>query len=106
MKPVRQYLLFSKTSRGCGLVTLALALAWVAHGAELESIGQWPGWSRGLAYGVAVSGNYAYLAVAEAGLQVLDVSNPANPQWVGGYDTSGGALGVAVSGNYAYVADD
>jgi len=38
-------------------------------------------------------------------LQVLDVSNPANPQWVGGYDTSGYADGVAVSGNYAYVAD-
>jgi hypothetical protein len=35
------------------------------------------------------------------GLQVLDVSNPANPQRVGGYDTSGLALGVAVSGNYS-----
>jgi hypothetical protein len=32
-------------------------------------------------------------------LQVIDVSNPANPQRVGGYDTSGEALGVAVSGN-------
>jgi len=30
---------------------------------------------------------------------VIDVSNPANPQRVGGYDTSGSALGVAVSGN-------
>ena len=40
-----------------------------------------------------------------AGLQVIDVSHPANPQWVGGYDTSGGASGVALSGNYAYVAD-
>ena len=89
MKPVRQYLLFSKTSRGCGLVTLALALAWVAHGAELELTAQWPGWSRGLAYGVALSGNYAYLADASAGLQVIDVSNPANSQRVGGYDTSG-----------------
>jgi hypothetical protein len=36
-----------------------------------------------------------------AGLQVIDVSNPNNPQRVGGYDTSGYALGVAVSGNYA-----
>ena len=36
---------------------------------------------------------------------MIDVSNPANPQWVGGYDTSGDAYGVAVSGNYAYVAD-
>jgi hypothetical protein len=38
-------------------------------------------------------------------LQVIDVSDPANPRRVGGYDTPGYALGVAVSGNYAYVAD-
>jgi hypothetical protein len=54
---------------------------------------------------VAVSGNYAYVADEAAGLQVIDVSNPANPQRVGGYDTSGFAQSVAVSGNYAYVAD-
>jgi hypothetical protein len=38
-------------------------------------------------------------------LAVFDVSNPANPRQVRGYDTSGFARGVAVSGNYAYVAD-
>jgi uncharacterized secreted protein with C-terminal beta-propeller domain len=38
-------------------------------------------------------------------LQVINVSNPANPQRVGGYDTSGLAQGVAMSGNFAYVAD-
>ena len=54
---------------------------------------------------MAVSGNYAYVADTAAGLQVIDVSNPANPQWVGGYGNSGDALGVAVSGNYVYVAD-
>ena len=43
----------------------------------------------GLLMGVAVSGNYAYVADGVAGLQVIDVSNPANPQRVGGYDTSG-----------------
>ncbi len=55
--------------------------------------------------GVAVSGNYAYVALYYSGLQVIDISNPASPVRVGGYDTSGAALGVAVSGNYAYVAD-
>ena len=61
--------------------------------------------TSGSAYGVAVSGNYAYVADGDAGLQVI-ASNPANPQRVGGYDTSGFlANGVAVSGNYAYVAD-
>ena len=32
----------------------------------------------GYAYGVAVAGNYAYVADGTAGLQVIDVSNPAN----------------------------
>jgi hypothetical protein len=54
---------------------------------------------------VAVSGNYAYVADYDAGLQVIDVSNPGNCVRVGGYDTSGNAIGVVVSGNYAYVAD-
>jgi hypothetical protein len=36
---------------------------------------------------------------------VIDVSDPANPQLVGGYDTGESAEGVAVSGNYVYVAD-
>jgi hypothetical protein len=57
------------------------------------------------ACGVAVSGDYAYVADAGMGLQVIDVSSPANPRRVGGYVTSGSAQGVVVSGNYAYVAD-
>jgi formylglycine-generating enzyme required for sulfatase activity len=61
--------------------------------------------TAGNAYGVAVAGNYAYVADYAAGLQVIDIGTPANPQRVGGYDTVGWALGVAVSGNYAYVAD-
>ena len=70
MKPVRQHLLFSKTTCGCGLVTVALALAGVAQGADLELIGQWPGWPRGQTTGLAVSGNYAYVA-GFAGLMIL-----------------------------------
>jgi hypothetical protein len=58
----------------------------------------------GYAQAVAVSGRYAYVADGVAGLQVVDVSDPANPRRVGGYDTPTGANGVAVSGSYAYVA--
>jgi hypothetical protein len=61
--------------------------------------------TSGQALGVTVSGNYAYVADWDAGLQVIDVSNPATTQRVGGYDTSGFARSVAVSGNCAYVAD-
>ena len=66
---------------------------------------KWPDYARGYANDVKVVGQYAYVAVGEGGLAVFDVSDPANPVRVGGYDTSGLAYGVAVAGNYAYVAD-
>src|SRR5207253_825205 len=56
-------------------------------------------------FGVAVSGNYAYLADYSAGLRVVDVSDPANPQSVGTSATGGRPVGVAVLGHYAYLAD-
>src|SRR6266542_177273 len=75
----------------------------VALDLELMRVGGYD--TSGRALGLAVSGNYAYVADERAGLQVIDVSNPANPRRVGGYDTSGFASGVALSGNFAYVAD-
>jgi hypothetical protein len=72
---------------------------------RVERVGQWPGFPRERVVAVTVAGPYAYVADSYGGLQVIDVSDPARPQWVGGYDTSGSAQGVAVSGNYAYVAD-
>ena len=59
----------------------------------------------GVRLGVAVAGSYAYVADRDAGLRVVDVSNPAAPFEVGSYDTPGYAYGVAVAGAYAYVAD-
>jgi len=89
-------------------LTLAL-LVWAGPGyteeVHVERVARWPGFPRGPAVPVAVAGPYAYVADWEAGLQVIDVSDPARPRRVGGYDTPGFAQGVAVSGNYAYVAD-
>ena len=59
----------------------------------------------GGAWGVAVSGDYAYVADYLSGLQVIDITTPASAQIVGSVDTPSEARGVAVSGNYAYVAD-
>jgi len=61
----------------------------------------------GSAEGIAVSGNYAYVADWDSGLRVINIAIPAQPIEVGHYDTPGYAYGVAVSadGNYAYVAD-
>lgn len=58
--------------------------------------GSWSGWD------VAVQGDYAYIADTEAGLRIVDISNPAHPVQVGTYaDPS--ALFVSVFGNYAYL---
>jgi hypothetical protein len=51
---------------------------------------------------VAVSGQYAHLADGVAGLEIFDVSNPANPDRVGGLNI-GPARSVAVAGNHAFV---
>jgi hypothetical protein len=58
-----------------------------------------------IVHGVAVAGNYAYVADGESGLRVIDVSDPTDPSEVGFYDTHGSAGDVAVVGDYAYVAD-
>jgi hypothetical protein len=54
--------------------------------------------------GVAVCGDYVYAANEHAGLLVLDVSDPENPDSVAACDT-GDATGVCIAGDYAYVAD-
>ena len=61
----------------------------------------------GTAQGIAVSGNYAYLASGTNGLFIYDISNPALPVKVGHAKGSNNAeinaYAVAVSGNYAFV---
>jgi len=61
--------------------------------------------TAGYAKGVAVSGDYAYVANGSNGLVIVDVSSKSAPALAGSYDTVGSAQGVAVSGDYAYVAD-
>jgi hypothetical protein len=71
------------------------------------NIGHATNYSGGFALGVAVSGQYAYLAKELDGLRVYDISNPTNVINVGHIDNGGLgiAVGVAVSGHYAYLAN-
>ena len=57
------------------------------------------------AEGIMVSGNYAYVADGDSGLQIINISNPESPTFVSSYNTPGHATDVYISGNYAYVAD-
>ena len=61
--------------------------------------------TTGYAFGVYVSGDYAYVADGDSGLAVIDISDPTNPGTPVYKDTTGDARGVFVSGDYAYVAD-
>ena len=54
---------------------------------------------------VLISGSHAYIATGEAGLHIVDVSDPTYPVKVGSYDTSGYTEGLALNGQYVYVAD-
>ena len=72
----------------------------------LTQAGKWPAHTRGTAYYVKVVGNRAYVTLGSGGLVILDVSDPAYPARLGGYDPDAQALRVAVSGSVAYVADD
>ncbi len=80
----------------------------VSNPANPNEVGYYNTASNGgsVVFGVAVSGNYAYMAGGSDGLRIIDVSNPSSPKEVGFYDTGGFTRGVAVSGNYAYVADN
>ncbi len=89
----------------CFAADLAPTHAEPASLQPLVHPGKWPPVPPNAARAVQGTGNYAYVVLGLGGLAVIDVSHPANPVRVGGYDTSGVARSVAVSGNYAYVAD-
>ena len=58
----------------------------------------------GEAQAVKVSGNYAYVACRQAGLQVVDISDPAAPRHVSSFDTKGYATSIEVKDNLALVS--
>ncbi|MBX3732406.1 MAG: hypothetical protein KF791_07395 [Verrucomicrobiae bacterium] len=68
----------------------------------LERLGGFDTSGRALA--VEVAGDRAYVANGAAGLQILDVSNPASPIRLGSFETGGSAVAVQVEGSLAYLA--
>jgi hypothetical protein len=58
-----------------------------------------------VALSVQVAGNYAYVATAQEGVTVIDVSNPSLPVRVETWDTDGVAIQVEIAGDHAFVAD-
>ena len=61
--------------------------------------------TQGVASGVATSTLFCYATCGDAGLYIINVSNPHSPYMVGYYNTSGDARRVTVYETIAYVAD-
>ncbi|MDP8240375.1 MAG: choice-of-anchor D domain-containing protein, partial [Candidatus Hatepunaea meridiana] len=80
-----------------------VTLAGIGIG-EVRLLGHYD--TPGIANGVFISGDYAYIADGENGLGIVDVSDPENPNEVGRCDTPDFAYSVTTSGNYAFVADN
>lgn len=55
--------------------------------------------------GIAIQGDYLFLATSSTGLFIFDVSSPTAPVVTGYYDTGGFALELEVIGDYTYLAD-
>jgi hypothetical protein len=74
-----------------------------AQGVTITKVAEW---GSGYYEDVFVRGKYAYCAARNAGLDIIDISEPTQTVRIGNYDTPGDASAVYISGNYAYVADD
>ena len=59
--------------------------------------------SSGYAY-VVLEGQWTNNTVRGAGVEVIDIRNPASPQHVGGFETDGPVVQLVVAGKQAYVA--
>jgi hypothetical protein len=99
-------------AKGTNAIGGGLDVVDITNPADPQRLGRC---SSSNAVDVDLAGDYAYLTVAPVGrgsfietpgsLDVINISNPANPQRVGRYVTAEQTQGVAVSGAYAYVAD-
>jgi hypothetical protein len=55
--------------------------------------------------GIYVLEGIAYVAERSIGIELINVSNPSNPQNISSYNTPGNSYDIVVGGYYAYVAD-
>ncbi|MGD9732107.1 MAG: C13 family peptidase [Desulfamplus sp.] len=61
--------------------------------------------SNGFSFLDYLSDFYDFFSCYDSGLQVVDISNPENPQIIGFIDTPGSAKSVTIAGSTAYIAD-
>ncbi len=95
------WILSNDTTAGC---TSGEEIAASASLVGLELVGRLPRKPGGRVGYMTVHGKHVYL-VGEAGLQVVDVSNPATPRVAGSYRPKDTLDSVAVSGDRAFLVE-
>jgi len=89
--------------------TSSIQILNVSNASSPSFIGNYtlPSVPTAVTYGIEVSGNIAYIAVGQAGLLVLNVSDPQSPQALSTY--KGGILdarAIAITPNYVFMGDN
>src|SRR5438045_531403 len=84
------------------IIALLSPSSLLATDVEPRLEGSWPGFPRGYATDLAIAGNYAYVTAGSV-LHIIDISTPASPRRIGGYDANSEGNTVAVLDSYAYV---
>jgi hypothetical protein len=80
-----------------------LAIADAAQPDAIREISNYD--TPGIAQDVFVSQGYAYIADGEAGLEIVNLTDPFNPRTAGVIDQFQNALSVVVVDHYAFLAD-
>ncbi len=70
---------------------------------ELRHVGSW---GTGEYFDISIKGNYAYCTADLNGMDILDISSPADIRKVGNLDTPLWANDIAIEGNYVYLAEE
>ena len=104
-QPVHDGNYFVVVTNAFGSATSHVAKLSLLQDGPLKKIATWPWHAGGSANSTTIEGHFAYVADGSAGLQIFDITNPENPQRIGGCDTPGDAISVAIQGNIACVAD-
>ncbi|MCP4414747.1 MAG: hypothetical protein GY808_19490, partial [Gammaproteobacteria bacterium] len=100
MRFIRKYLLNMIAAAIIGFFFIPLTN--YAQSSNVSLMGRW---ANGPCYAVDVSGNIAYFGNGGY-LEIVDISNPANPVELGKIVLPSIPQNVTVSGNYAYVANE
>ena len=84
------------------LVSILFILLFAAGSQAAGIVGYW---GTGNYKDVAVSGATAVCAATGSGIDIFDISNPANPNLISNYDTDGQSMGIFIESGKAYIAD-